>query len=801
MRTLVQDSRYALRGLRKSPGFSAVAVVTLALGIGANTAMFSVVDAVLVRPLPYPDSDSLVQIYETDTSHGRTSGPVSPWNFADWQRQASAFRQMAAYEFDSFSYRSGKVAERMSGAMVTADFFRVLGVAPAVGRDFEPGDDDPAKPHLAILSYGAWQRRFGRDSEVVGRTMLINGAPYTIVGIMPSSFAPFPSPGTEIWALPALGLANVSRGNHGMFAVARLKPGVFLPQAQSQMDTIAQRLAKDFPDTNAHRGIRLIRLRDEIVGPARSMVILLSVAVGIVLLIACANLASLLLGRVMGREREIAIRIALGARRARLVKQVLTESMLLAPAGGMLGVAIAYGAVPMSLPAFGRFIPRPQSVAVNAPVLLFSAFVTILCGFLFGMMPAFATSFPNLYSSAGQHFSTTPQRRTTGFSLRRGLVIIELGLALALMIAAGVLFKSMWLLYRVNPGFDPNGLMTFRIQAPAAEYPTDRQRTQLFQNILHRLAVLPDVQSVGSVNDLPFSGSRTTGSFEIANMAHSGASMDADRRTASPGYFRTMAIPLLLGRSFTDADNAEGPLVAIVNEALVRKYLPDRNPLDQQLIVNEKKYRIVGVVGDLKHDDLTAADSPEMYMSLGQAVSPDWTFVALRSQSGAASLSNEIRDAVAEVAPDQPIYSVQTMNERLANWFAPRRFSATILGMFTGLAVILAAIGIYGVISYFVTQRTQEFGIRMALGATARDVFKLVLRQAAMLTVAAIVGGVLASVAVNRLLASLLFGVKAADPLAGSIAVFTLALVAFSASYSPARRATKVEPIVALRSE
>jgi putative ABC transport system permease protein len=801
MDALLKDLRYALRSLGKSPAFAVIAVLTLALGIGANTAMFSIIDAVLLRPLPYPNSDRLVQIYETDTSHGHTREPISPYNFSDWQKEANAFQEMAAYEFDSFSYRSGKAAERMSGVMVTADFFRVLGVAPALGRDFEPGDDDPAKPHFAILSYGAWQRRFGGDPEVVGRTMLINGGPFTIIGIMPSSFAGFPNPGTEIWALPAFVLSNLSRGHHGEFAVARLKPGVFLPEAQSQMDTIAQRLAKDYPDTNAHSGIRLTRLRDEIVGPVRPMVILLGVAVGIVLLITCANLASLLLGRVMAREREMAIRTALGASRARLVKQVLTESMLLALAGGTIGVGIAYGAVPMLLSAFGRFIPRPETVAVNGSVLLFSAFVTILCGFVFGMTPAFATSSSGLYSSAGQHFSTMPSSRPTGFSLRRGVVILEVGLALALMIAAGVLFKSMWLLYRVNPGFDPNLLMTFRIHAPDAEYPTDTQRTQLFQNILQRLAVLPGVQSVGSVNDLPFSGSRTTSSFEIANITYSGPSMVADRRTTSPDYFRTMGIPLLLGRGFTDADNAQGPLVAVVNEALVRRYLSDRNPLDQQLIVSEKKYRIVGVVGDVKLDDLTAADVPEMYMPLGQAVSPDWTFIAIRSQIGAATLSNEIRSAVAEVAPDQPIYSVETMNERVAYWFAPRRSSATVLGMFTTLAVILAAIGIYGVISYFVAQRTQEFGIRMALGATTGDVLKLVLREAAILTVAAIAGGVLVSLAVNRLLASLLFGVNAADPLAGSIAVSTLALVAFSASYLPARRAIRVDPIVALRYE
>lgn len=801
MDTLVQDLRYAFRGLRKSQGFSAIAVITLALGIGANTAMFSVIDAVLLRPLPYPDSDNLVQIYETDTVHGSTKRPVSPYNFADWQKQTSAFQAMAAYEFDSFSYRSGNVAERMSGVMVTPDFFRVLGVAPALGRDFGPGDDDPAKPHFAILSYGAWRRRFGGNRDIEDRTMLINGEPYTIIGIMPSTFAGFPNLSTEIWALPAYVLPKVSRGHHGLFAVARRRPDVSLPQAQSQMDTIAQRLAKDYPNTNANSGIRLTLLRDEIVGPARSMMVLLSVAVGIVLLITCANLASLLLGRVMSREREIAIRMALGANRRRLMKQVLTESMVLALAGGTLGIAIAYSAVPMLLSAFGRFIPRSQAVTVNGTVLLFSAFVTILCGFVFGMTPAFATSSLDLYGSAGQHSSAATKVRTTGFSLRRGLVTVEVGLALVLMIAAGVLFKSMWLLYRVNPGFDPNGVMTFRIQAPAAEYPTDIQRVQLFQDILRRLAALPGVQSVGSVNDLPFSGSRTTSSFEVENLAYNGPSMTADRRTASPGYFQTMGIPLLLGRSFTDGDIAQAPPVAIVNKALVRNYLSDRNPLGQELIVNEKKYRIVGVIGDLKHDDLTATDSPEMYMPLGQANSPDWTFVAVRSQGGAAILGSDIRTAVAEVAPDQPIYSAQTMNERLANWFAPRRFSATILGMFTALAVILAAIGIYGVVSYFVTQRTQEFGIRMALGATAGDIFTLVLRQAAILIAGAIVGGVLVSFAVNRLLASLLFGVRAADPFAGSVAVITLALVALSASYVPARRATRVDPMVALRYE
>jgi putative ABC transport system permease protein len=801
MDALVRDLRYALRGLGRSRAFSIVAAITLALGIGATTAMFSVIDAVLLKPLPYPDSDSLVQIYETDSAHGITRDPISPYNFADWQKQESAFQEMAVYDHDSFSYRSGNVAERMSGVMVTAGFFRVLGVAPTLGRDFAPGDDDPGKPHFAILSYGAWQRRFGGNREIVGRTMWINAEPYTIIGVMPASFTAFPSPETEIWASPAYVLAKVSRGHHGMFAVARLKPNISLKQAQSQMDTIATRLAREYPGTNANSGIRLTNLRDEIVGPARSMMILLGVAAGVALLITCANLASLLLGRVISREREIAIRVALGANRTRLVKQLLAESLVLALMGGTLGVTVASYAVPMFRGVFSRFIPRSEAIAVNGRLLLFSAAVTILCGFIFGMTPAFAGSSLDLYRRAGQRFSAKATVRTSGFLLRRSLVVLEVGLALVLMLAAGVLFKSMWLLYRVNPGFDPTGVMTFRIHAPTAEYPTDTERTQLFQNILDRLSVMPGVEWVGAINDLPFSGSRTTSSFDIKNMAHDGPSMVADRRIASLNYFQTMGIPLLRGRGFTEADNAQGPLVTIVNEALVRKYVQGRNPLDQQLIVNEKEYRIVGIIGDVKHDDLTASDFPEMYMPFGQANSPDWTFVAIRSRVGAAILSDEIRRTVAQAAADQPIYSVQTLNERLAAWFAPRRFSATVLGLFTALAMTLAVIGIYGVISYFVTQRTHEFGIRMALGATPGDILKLVLRQAAKLTTAAIMGGVAVSFAVNRLLVSQLFGVRAADPVASSIAVLTLGLVALSASYLPAKRATKVYPAIALREE
>jgi len=801
MDTLLQDVRRALRGLGKSPAFSAVAVLTLALGIGANAAMFSVIDAVLLRPLPYPDSDDLVQMYETDTSRGTTRGPISPYNFADWRKGASVFERMAAYGFDSFSYRSGNVAERMSGVEVSADFFRVLRVTPALGRDFQGDEDAPGKPHSAILSYGAWQRRFGGDRDVVGRTMIVNGEPCTIIGVMSASFSGFPDANTEIWALPAYVLANATRGHHGLYAIARIRKGTSLRKAQSEMGTIAQRLARDYADTNATSGVQLIGLRDEIVGPARAMVVLLGAAVGIVLLITCANLAGLLLGRVMSRQREIAIRLALGASRVRLAKQVLTESLLLAVLGGVVGVMVAHWAVPALVAGFGRFIPRSQTVAVNAPVLAFSAAITILCGIVFGMAPAFAGSSTDLYSAASQRVSASAIVPAGRLSLRPALVVLEAGLAFTLMIAAAVLAKSMWLLYRVDPGFAPAGVMTFRIQAPPAQYPTDTQRTELFQRVLDRLAATPGVESVGAVNDLPFSGSRSSSSFSIERLTYAGPGMRADRREASPDYFRTMGIQLVRGRVFTAADNAPAPPVAVINEALIRKYLPQRNPLGQVIFLHGRDYRIVGVVGDVKHDDLTAADTPEIYTPLAQGDSAPWTFVALRSRLSAAVLSDQIRRAVAEVAPDQPIYSVQTMKERLANWFAPRRFSATILGLFTGLAMLLAAMGIYGIVSYFVTQRTHEFGIRMALGATAADVFKLVLGQAAALMVISVIIGVLVSLAVNRLLSAMLFNVAAADPTAIAMAVLMLAGVDFLASYLPARRASGADPMVALRRE
>lgn len=800
MQALPLDVRYALRILLKAPGFSVVALVTLALGIGATTGMFSVVDNVLLRPLPYHDSNELVQIYETDSSRGERRGPVSPYNFTDWQEQATAFQQMAAYDFESFSYRTGNAAERMSGVMVTSNFFQVLGATPAIGRDFEPGEDTPGKPRSALLSYGAWQRRFGADPAIVGRTLTMNGDAYTVIGVMSATFSPFPSPTTEIWALPAYTLAKQNRSSHYLLAIGRLRRGLSIRKAQSQMDTIAQRLAKDYPNTNASSGVQLSRLRDEIIGPTRPVLLLLLVAVVVLLLITCANLASLLIARASSRRQEIAVRMALGASRGRLAKQLLTESMLLAVCGGTLGVAIVPWVLRVIVIAFGNFIPRSQTIAVNGPVLFFSAVVTTIVAVVLGLVPSAANPSIDLYRTASHNLSGAATTRTRRPSLHRILVSLQIGLALTLMIAAGVVFKSIWLLYRVNPGFDPTNVMTFRIEAPDAQYTTDAQRFQFFQGIVDRLTILPNVQAVGAVNDLPFSGSRSSTSFKIKDVVYTGIGMFADRRAVSASYFRTLGIPLLRGREFTISDGAGAPLVVLVNESLSLRYFPDRDPVGRELIVNKKNYRIIGVIGNVKQDDLTATDSPEMNIPMGQGELPHSMFIALKSKEGTIP-PDTIRRAVAEVAPDEPIHSVLTMNERVANWFAPRRFSATVLGLFTALATLLAAVGIYGVVNYFVTQRRHEFGVRMALGATRGEVLRLVLRQSIMLTALAVVGGVLVSLGVNKLLSSLLFGVGTADPFAICLAVSTLVVVALCASYIPAHRATKVEPMRALRSE
>jgi putative ABC transport system permease protein len=799
MGTLFQDLRYGLRMLAKNPGFTAVAVLTLSLGIGANTAIFSVINAVLLEPLSFPYADRLVQIWETDPRLGFDRDTVSPFNFRDWQSQSHNFAAMAAYEYEHFSLTGGESPVGLRGLRVSADFFRVLGARPLLGRDFLANEDQPGAGHVAVASYATWQNYFGRDPGIVGKKITLDSEPYTVIGVMPSDFE-LPGSNTEIWTTPAFDLKGGSRGSHFLFAIGRLKPGVTLAAARSEADTIARRLAQQYPDSNGHSGILLVPLQKEIVGNARFALLVLWGAVGLVLLIACANTANLLLSRAVTRFKEFAVRSALGAGRARLVTQLLTESILLALTSGALGLVIAHGGVGAIVHA--ATIPRGQGVTVDTRVIGFTALLSVLTGIIFGLAPAFTSSSIDLVSALKETgWATEPG--SGGSRLRSGLVVGEVAVSVMLLVGAGLLVKSLWLLGRVDPGFNPKGVLGVRLSLPESKYPNGLERANVFKRLIERIALVPGVEGVGGVNDLPFSGSRTGSSFDIEGMPprSPGESRQADRRDVSPDYFRAMGIPLLKGRKFTNRDNADAPHVAIINKDLARKYWPSGEPLGQRLKLYDKDWEIVGVVGNVKLLDLAARDNPEIYLPYTQSGSPPWMFFAVRSRGELGSLIASVRSAAREVVPDEPLYDVRTMEERVAASTAPRRLNALLLGIFAGLALILSAAGTYGVLAYSVAQRTHELGIRMALGADRRDVLKLVLGQGMAVTLLGVAVGLAGASGLTRYLSSLLYGVRPTDALTFVAVALLLTAVALLACYIPARRATKVDPMVALRYE
>jgi putative ABC transport system permease protein len=618
---------------------------------------------------------------------------------------------------------------------------------------------------------------------------------------MPSNFG-LPGSGIEIWLTPAFDLTDkeLSRSHHGLFAIGRLKPGIPLAAARSEANTIARRLAQQYPDTNGHSGIVLIPLQEEIVGNTRSALMVLWGAVGLVLLIACANVASLLLSRGVARSKEFAVRSALGASRSRLAAQLLIESILLAAGGGVLGLAFAHWGVGAIVRTAA--IPRAQGVTVDARVLGFTALLSILTGIVFGLAPAFASSSTDS-NSALKKANGSINAGVGGVRLRSGLVAAEIALSLLLLVGAGLLIKSLWLLGRVNPGFNPKSVLGVRMSLPESKYPNGLGRAAVFKRVIERLAVIPGVESVAGVNDLPFSGSRTSSSFDIEGVPPGSPdeARQADRRDISPGYFRAMRIPLLKGRWFTDGDTAGAPPVAIINDDLARRYWPGRDPIDQRLKLYGKDWEIVGVVGSVKLLDLAKENTPEIYLPYTQSGSPPWIFLAVRSQGEVGSLIASVRSAAREVVSDEPLYDVRTMEERVAASTAPRRLNAWLLGIFAALALILSAVGTYGVVTYSVAQRTHEFGIRMALGAERGDVLKLVLGQGIALTLLGVSVGLAGAAGFTRYLASLLYGVRPNDALTFISVGLLLFAVALLACYIPARRATKVDPMVALRYE
>jgi putative ABC transport system permease protein len=803
METFLQDLRYGLRMLRKSPGFTLIAVAALALGIASTTAIFSVVDTVLLHPLPYPDANRILTVSESDRTNGDSDNP-SPGNYLDWQAQNHVFAYMAASRGWPVNLTGGDRAERVRGVMTSPDFFSLFGVSPVLGRTLLPDDNQPGNDHVVVLSGGLWRRRFGSDRNLVGRNITLDGGPYTVVGVMPASFNPdeygelwLPSR----WGVPAHPLApdqdpRSARDKHYMDVWARLKPGVTLQQAREEMDVISRRLEKQYPRFNKDVGVGLVGMQDDLVGDIRPTLLLLLVAVAFVLLIGCANVANLLLARATGRAREVSIRAALGASRLRVIRQLLTESILLALMGGVAGVLLAAWCVPILLAMSPADIRDFASIGVNRDVLGFSIVVSVLSGILFGLAPALHASRGNLneYLKEGERGSTASHGKT-----RSVLVVAEVGLSLILLVGSGLLVKSFIRLMQVNPGFDSSRLLVFNVGLPPSS--TASQQDDFYHQVVQRLQALPGVQSAGAVSRVPLAGGNSDRNFKIPG---SDKDYSADIRISTPLYFQTMGIPLLKGRGLSEQDVHSSVLVTVINEELAREVFPGQDPIGKYIVNFENvdgPIQIVGVVGNVRHRDLETTPRPEIYFPFGQAHWPSAFMVVRTHTSDPLALATVAQNAVAGVNRDVPLANLRCMQDMVAGSLLRRKFAMLLLSIFAGLAMLLAAIGLYGVMSYTVSQRTHEVGIRMALGARKEDVLKLVVGQGMRLAGLGVAVGLAASIALTRLMSSLLFGVSARDPITFGVVAALLVGVALLANYVPARRAAKVDPMVALRYE
>jgi putative ABC transport system permease protein len=809
LETLWQDLRYGLRMLLKNPGFTLVAVVALALGIGANTAIFSVVNSLLLRPLPFEQPDSLVQVWETIPQRGRLEVQASFPNFADWRDQNHVFEQMVAYSAWSFNLTGSAEPERIRSAIVSPAFFSTLGIKPILGRTLLPDEDQPGKDLSVVISRRLWQRRFNSDPNVVGKTVDLNGESFTMVGVI-AQVADLPglSADTELWAPVSQGFGLTERRAHYLKVIARLKPGVGREQAQAEMSQIAAALSRQYPEANADRGLRIVPLQEQVVGNVRPALLVLLGAVVFVLLIASTNVANMLLARAVGRQREIAIRTALGAGRWRLVRQLLTESLLLTFAGGALGLLLALWGVDL-LVAYGPSdLPRMKEVTVDGRVLAFTFVVSLLVGLVFGLMPALQSSRPELNETLkeGGRSATggAGQRR-----VRSLLVVIEVTLSLVLLIGAGLLLKSFFRLRAVNPGFNPQGVLTMQLDLSGPNYQKGSQLISFHDQLLDRVKALPGVEAAATTSSVPIA---PDAEFARLGFAIEGQTPDpADRPVAfyngvSPDYFRTMQIPVLRGRAFDEHDVRGSQGVAIVNETLARRYFPGEDPVGRRMTLNDDNPKeedwatIIAVVKDTKPRELAGEPVAEMYMPYAQQPEPGMALM-LRTTGRPDAVAAAVRREVLALDPGQPVYSVRTLPAVMSEAVATPRFRTFLLGVFAALALVLAVVGIYGVMSYAVTQRTHEFGIRMALGAQGKDVLKLVVGHGMALALVGVLIGLAASFALTRVLAGLLYGVTPTDPVTFACVSLLLVAVALAACLIPARRAAKVDPMVALRYE
>jgi putative ABC transport system permease protein len=798
---LWQDFRFGLRSLLKRPGFTAIALLALALGIGANTAIFSLVNAVILQPLPYRDPDRLISVY--GTRNRSTQGSVGPTDFLDYRSQNKTFEQFAASGSMMLPMNltgSGE-PERLNASIITGNYFDTFGVRPALGRGFSLENEKTGQDHVTVLSHAFWQTRFGGDPNIVNKTINLDGKAYEVLGVMPAEVV-LPQP-AQLWvpinfdADPEMKMRNA----RFLRGIGRLKEGVTLDQAQTDTDLIAAQLEQQYPDSNTGWSLRLIPLREILVGGSRTMLFILFGAVGFVLLIACANVANLLLVRAAARQKEIAMRTALGASRLRIIRQMITESLLLAIFGGALGALLAVAGVKLLVSLGEDNIPRTANVKIDATVLAFTLLISLATGLLFGLAPAIRTMKENLVDALKDGIrggsEATVKNRT-----RSLLVVFESAIAVMLLIAAGLLIRSLVALQNVDPGFDPNNVLTLRVDLPRQKYNTPEKASNFFEQLETRVAGLPGVEAVGLITDLPLSGEARDMPYRVEGRPATSDIAFVDFRRVNKNYFSAMRIPLRRGRNFTEQEVRQSDKAIVVSQAFVDSVFPNEEALGKRLIIwsgiRNEPYEIIGIVGDTRYQSLQGEPSATMYVPTRELL---FVNLVIRTQGDPLSLVGGVRKEVNALDPDQPIAAIRPMTEWVAMSAAGARYRTTLLGLFALLAMILAATGIYGVMSYSVAQRTQEIGVRMALGARPLDVLKLVVRQGMMLALIGVIVGLAGALALTRVMSSLLFGVTERDPITFVAVAALLIVVAFISCFVPAHRATRVDPLIALRYE
>lgn len=797
MDTFWQDLRYGFRMLAKEPAFTAVAVVALALGIGANTAIFSVVNGVLLRPLPYPSPDRLVMVWDLQPPNEET--PASYPEFASWSEQKQLFDEAACYFNTSYTLTGGTLPEQVRGMRVSASLFTLMGTQPLLGRLLLPQDEQPDSERVVVISYGLWKRALGGDPNGVGRTLRLNDQIYTVVGVLPADFRFIRNP--EVWAGHRLDAQRAPAGLHFLQVLARLRPGLSLAQARKEIEPVAAQLQKEH--SRNHR-INLTGLREQIIGDSRTLLLILQCAVGFVLLIACANIANLLLARAADRRREIAVRLALGASKLRIVRQLLTEHLLLSLLGGAVGIALAKYGLRLLLALEQNTIPRATEVNIDSRVLLFSVLIAIATGVIFGLAPALEAAKTTL-SDTLKEGGRTGSGGSRRFRLRSALVISEVAISFVLLVGAGLLVASFVRLTHEDKGFDPSRVLTFEVSLPVAKYRGPQQQIAFFREALNRLRALPGVEEAGAINELPLGGGDVNGGFTIEGRPTGPRDPEpvSEKRMISAGYFATMRIPLLQGRFFNDRDREGAPQVAIVNEALARRYFPNEDPIGKRIDFGWEttgSQEIVGVAGNVRGISLGQTAQPAIYLPFTQRATNDLVLL-VRTTLDPSALVSAAREAISGVDQNQPISNIRTLEDVVYESAGKPRFRTFLFAVFASIALVLATIGLYGVMAFSVTQRTHEIGIRVALGAQGSDVLRMVVKEGMLLVIIGIVIGLAAAFAVTRVLASLLYGVTPTDPVTFVTLSLLMIGVALIACLLPARRALRVDPMVALRYE